>query len=81
MKEATSEDVGSSVVFFDPLGRATPALVTAVWGDRCVNVAYVNQDDDQKDTFGRKIARSTSVMHGSVQQAHGNYWLWPGESR
>jgi hypothetical protein len=65
----------------DPRGRAYDALITEVWGPQCVNVVYVNDVEDQRDSYGQKLLRSTSVMHGSIQQAHGNYWLLPGEER
>ena len=65
---------GAACTYVDPRGLHHPALVTAVWGDKCVNVVYVNIEAGQRDNYGQKILRSTSVMHGSVQQAHGNYW-------
>ena len=72
---------GVACVYFDPRGKAFDALITEVWGPQCVNVVYVNDVDDQRDSYGQKLIRSTSVMHGSIQQAHGNYWLLPGEKR
>jgi hypothetical protein len=81
LTEVTKADIGKACVFFDPYGKPHAALITNVWGPQCINVAYVNGDDGQEDSYGQKIARSTSLMHGSVQQAHGNYWLLPGESR
>jgi len=82
MREAKSEDVGSHVVFVDPTGRRHDALITAAWGSKCINVVYVLKDPSQTDSYGRKTNKQyTSVMHGSVQQVHGNYWLWPGETR
>lgn len=65
---------GEAVVFVDPYGVAHPALVTAVWGDKCVNVVFVSRDAEKQDTYGRQIERSTSCVHQSIQQAHGNYW-------
>lgn len=75
------EHRGAACVFVDPRGKAFPALITQVWGPQCVNVVYVNDADGQEDSFGQKLLRATSVMHGSVQQAHGNYWLLVGEAR
>jgi hypothetical protein len=70
--------VGSPVTFVDSLGRDRPALVTAVWGppesNPSINVVVVNNDENQTDTYGRKIERFTSVVHKSNQYAHGNYW-------
>lgn len=69
--------VGDSVTYVDPVAKERPALVTAVWGDEIpcsINVVYVNDDENQSDSYGRKIERSTSVPHRLQQTAHGNYW-------
>lgn len=82
MTEVTRElHRGKSCVYFDPRGKAYDALITEVWGPQCVNVVYVNDIEGQRDSYGQKLLRATSVMHGSIQQAHGNYWLLPGEDR
>lgn len=82
MKEASQENVGDAVVFVDPTGRRHDALITAVHGTKCINLVYVLKDPKQYDSYGRKTNKQyTSVMHGNDQQAHGNYWLWPGEVR
>ncbi|MGR9441686.1 hypothetical protein [Rhizobium leguminosarum] len=65
---------GQQVIFVDPRGVQHPALVTAAWGPRCVNVVFVDLEDGQRDNYGQKLKRFTSVMHKSVQEAHGNYW-------
>lgn len=72
---------GTACTYVDPRGKAYDALITEVWGPQCVNVVYVNDVAGQSDNFGQKLQRATSVMHGSIQQAHGNYWLLPGEDR
>jgi hypothetical protein len=72
---------GTACVYIDPRGRAYDALITEVWGPQCVNVVYCNDVDGQSDNYGQKLIRATSVMHGAIQQAHGNYWLLPGEDR
>jgi hypothetical protein len=74
-------DVGRACVFVDPRGKRYPALITAVHGKQCINLVYVNDADGQKDSYGQKVMRNSSCMHGNVQQAHGNYWLLPGEVR
>lgn len=80
MVEATRETFrGKAVDFYDPRGRKYDALVTEVWGPQCVNVVFVNDVEGQKDNYGQKLMRATSLMHGSAQQAHGNYWLERGE--
>lgn len=70
--------IGKACIFVDPVGKEHDALITNVWGAQCVNVAYVTEDQGE-DSYGRKIWRSTSLMHKTVQQAHGNYWYIPGE--
>ena len=72
--EVTRADEGRHCVYGDPKGIEHPAIITRVWGPQCVNLAYVNMDEGQEDSYGRKIARNTSCMHQSIQQAHGNYW-------
>lgn len=76
-----AEHVGTVCIFFDARGRAYPALITQVWGPQCVNVVYVNDVEGQTDSYGQKLLRATSVMHGGIQQAHGYYWLLVGETR
>lgn len=75
------EHRGTACVFFDPRGREYPALITEVWGPQCINLVYVNDVEGQTDSYGQKLLRATSVMHGSIQQAHGNFWMLPGETR
>lgn len=67
-------DVGDVVVFHDPTGEPRNALVTAVWSETCVNLVLVSSDDAMQDTYGRQIARKTSVSHKSTTPVHGNYW-------
>ena len=80
MTEVTREkDRGTVVDFYDPRGRRYDALITEVWGPQCVNLIYVNDVEGQKDSYGQKMLRQSSVMHGSYMQAHGNFWLKKGE--
>lgn len=69
--------VGQHVSYFDPTGKKRPAIVTNSFGitNPSINVVYVNDSEEQTDTYGRKLERSTSVPHRMHQQAHGNYWL------
>lgn len=73
---------GDHVVFVDPVGVEHDALVTANWGAAddptpSLNVVYVDGDETKTDSYGRQIARSTSVVHQSKQAAHGMYWREP----
>lgn len=82
VKELTQQDVGAHVIFTDPTGREHDALVTAVHGTKCINCVYVLKDPAQYDSYGRKTNKQyTSISHGSIVQAHGNFWMWPGEDR
>lgn len=72
---------GTFCVFFDPHGKPHDALITEVWGPQCINVVFCSDQEKERDDYGQKLVRFTSVMHGSVRQAHGNYWLLPGEER
>ena len=81
MTEATRDDVGTVCWYFDPRGKRYDALITAVWGPQCINVVIVNDVEGQTDAYGQKLMRWTSVMHASLHQAHGNFWLKVGEER
>ena len=45
-----------------------------------VNLVYVSKDTAKQDSYGRQIERATSVVHKTLQPAHGNYWVWPDEA-
>lgn len=70
--------VGDFVIYVDSRGNERDALITAIWGDPdnnpAINVVVVNESEDQRDNYGRKIERFTSVVYASSQPAHGNYW-------
>lgn len=74
--EHRKPQIGDPVVFVDPVAVAHAALVTNVFGDKCVNVVFVSKDDAKGDPYGRQLERNTSCVHQSLQQAHGNYWRW-----
>ena len=80
--------IGDSIIYVDPYGQRCPALVTVVWGAEYheqhgtqpgCNLVYVSRDGTKEDPYGRQIERNTSVVHLSVQPAHGCYWCWPDE--
>lgn len=75
--------IGSHVIYIDTLGRERPALVTNMFGplesNPSINVVFVNIDEDQTDSYGRKTERASSVVHHSHQYAHGNKWKPIGE--
>lgn len=71
--EADRSWEGRHCFFVDPVGQEHPALITRIWGPQCANVVII-RDDGQEDQYGLKLERHTSVMHASMQQAHGFYW-------
>lgn len=79
--EGSQVKVGDHVVYHDPKGQPHNALVTAAWSPICINIVFVNDDESMTDPYGRQLApRVTSLMHGSVQSAHGNYWRRESEA-
>lgn len=77
--------VGCPVVYVDPVAVQHPALVTAVWGNPaecvpCINIVIVNDDESMQDSYGRQIHRQTSLSHRSVNPAHGQYFMMPGDT-
>jgi hypothetical protein len=77
--------VGCPVVYVDPVAVRHEALVTAVWGDPaacvpCINLVYIDSDETKQDPYGRQISRQTSLCHRSVNPAHGQYFMMPGDT-
>ena len=70
-------EVGSNVVYVDQYGKPHNALVTVVWGDPTgqpgCNVVFVSADESKRDQYGSQIERETSVVHATLQSAHGRY--------
>lgn len=66
--------IGDSVTYVDARGIPHAALVTQVWTPTGVNVIFVDDDEKKTDDYGRQIRRETSVVHKSLQPAHGNYF-------
>lgn len=56
----------NSAIYQDLLGRPIPVP--------CINLVYVELDETKTDSYGRQIARNTSVPHQSMTQAHGMFW-------
>lgn len=69
--------VGQNVLWYDPKGKPHDALITCIHGPGAtpsINVVVVNLEEGQRDDYGQKIARETSVVHEDNQSAHGRYW-------
>jgi len=71
--------VGDVVVYHDETAVPHNALVTAVWGAKCINLLFVSQEEARRDQYGRQIERKSSSTHKSAFNVHGNYWRWPEE--
>jgi hypothetical protein len=69
--------IGDHVIYGDEFGVEHDAIVTNVFGTdpwSACNVVYASGDESKSDPYGRQIERATSVVHRSVQPAHGRYW-------
>lgn len=78
--DATKElKVGDVVVYHNPVGRPSNALVQAVWGPTCINIILVSLDESKTDSYGRQIEHQTSCSHKDTMKVHGNYWRLPSE--
>lgn len=72
-----TEKVGDPVIYVDERGVERPALITATHGGTApmlINVVFIHDDENQRDTYGRKIDRACSVSHESHPHANGRYW-------
>lgn len=86
--------IGQPVTVVDSVGKRHHGLITNVFGVGtpeehkekygswpCVNVVFVSEDEDRKDTFGRQIERFTSFSHkSSMPGVHGMFYLFPDEA-
>lgn len=79
MNDPKQVKVGEAVVYYNPVGKPHPAIVTAVWNPPMVNVVFVSSDEARTDSYGRQVERSTSLYHKSQTQVHGNYWAYADE--
>lgn len=69
--------IGDVVTYKDEHGVDHNALVTIVHGntsESCINVVYMSEDETQHDSWGRQIARASSVQKKSEFTAHGRYF-------
>lgn len=73
--------VGDPVIYVDPYGKDTPALVTAVWGPTCINIVFVSKDENRKDGYGRQTEHESSVGHRSMaNNVYGRYFVEIGDT-
>jgi hypothetical protein len=80
MEEQTRDvSVGDAVIWHDSRGNPYNALVTAAWSKTCLNLVFVSQDDERKDSCGRQIERQTSAPYKTQQNVHGFYWRFPDD--
>lgn len=79
MEKARLPKTGEHVIFLDNQRKPHDALVTAPWSETCINLVLVNSDEKSTDTYGRQIARETSCVHRSLNDAGGMCWAFPEE--
>lgn len=77
--EPRMAEVGELVIYHDSVGRGHNALVTAVYGQTCINAVYVSSNKDEQDSYGRQTKRTASCSHKTVTRAHGNYYRFDYE--
>lgn len=70
--------VGQAITYVDTYQKPRPALVVHVGmpdnPETWINLVFVNSDENQSDTYGRKVDRATSV--GPKREGWtGNYWV------
>lgn len=84
-EQASSEwrepQVGDSIIFVDPNAVDHNALVICVWQNKMINCVMVEADESRTDSYGRQIARPTSVPHMSNSPVHGLHWRWAKEEK
>lgn len=76
-------ELGKSVVYHDSKGRPHDALITCVHQgttSQLVNLVYVSDDVDRKDSYGRQMERATSVAYVADWTVHGNYYRFPEDN-
>lgn len=75
--------VGQKVLFVDEMGVGRDALVTCVHGadyhrehggQPTINLVICDPDEKQRDDYGRKIKRHSSVVPKERQTTNGMYW-------
>lgn len=79
MAEERMPHVGDVVKWHDSRGQCYNALVTAVWGPKCINLVFVSGDESKQDSCGRQMERQTSATHKSYNNVHGFYWRFDDE--
>jgi hypothetical protein len=70
--------IGDKVTYVEPTGtHEIPALVTAVWSPKCINVVFVSLDETRRDDCGRQTERATSVCDEETAKSmnqHGRFF-------
>ena len=63
--------VGDAVIFADGYREEHPALVTTVWTQDMINVAFISTNEAETDQYGRQIKRESSVGRHSESNCYG----------
>ena len=73
MEEKTLE-ISDVVTYRDENRVDHQALVCAVHGPACINVAYLSADEAKRDSYGRQVEHASSVQLKSDFTADGRYY-------
>jgi hypothetical protein len=63
--------VGDVVIYTDEVRNDHNAIVTAIWGQDCINVVFLSPDESKTDPYGRQIERQTSVARHTETNNYG----------
>lgn len=70
--------IGDAITYVDEHRNPHNAIVITVHGDPndnpTINLVFVSNDPDARDSYGRQIERKTSIVHESRTTATGMFW-------
>ena len=46
----------------------------------CINLLYLSGNPNKQDPYGRQCEHESSVVYKEESTAHGNYFMWTGET-
>ncbi len=46
----------------------------------CINLLYLSGNPNKQDPYGRQCEHETSVVYKDDNTAHGNYFMFPGDT-
>jgi len=51
-----------------------------IWNVPCINLVYLSDNVNKQDPYGRQTEHASSVVYKDDNSAHGNYFMWLGET-